>query len=216
MDSPFTGPQQLVGQGDRQTCRPSSPTGTRTVASTAQGRRRRARQRVQPVTGGAERPEVRGRLEVRRRSSARGTRPPQSPPGRSRARPPCRSSRCRRRRRSSSRRSRTCTSRARGAALRLQRGRVPPEAEDQPRLADGRQRRLRPRRPGAGAEARGQVRAPGRRHDDLLPGHDRLHGRADEGQELERPGALALDRDARRSRRSSSSSASSSCRSSSC
>ena len=42
------------------------------------------------------------------------------------------------------------------------------------------------------SEACEQVRAPDPRHDDLLPGVDRLLGRADQGEGLRRAGALAL------------------------
>ena len=58
------------------------------------------------------------------------------------------------------------------APVRLQPSRVPARAGDQEGLADGRQRRLRPGRPGAGAEAREQVRARDRGHDDLRADDD--------------------------------------------
>ena len=104
--------------------------------------------------------------------------------GQSRARRRCRSSRCRRRRTSSRRRSPTSTSYPTSRLFAYNLAGVPARARDQERLAHGRQRRLRPRRPRAGPEARRKLRARGRRHDDLLADDDGFRRRAHEDQEL--------------------------------
>ena len=78
MDTPLTGPQAIVGQGDREAVlKLVRYWNNRGGINGRRARRRHPRQRLEPVAGRSERPALRRRLEVRRhpRLGQRGARP---------------------------------------------------------------------------------------------------------------------------------------------
>ena len=197
MDAPLTGPTQLVGQSDRQAVEAvvaywnsrGGIRGRRVVVDVLDNASNPS-QAVQNVQKFISDSQVRRHLrlgERRGRSRDRGDREPGEDPVH---------------------RALTADAARRAAAavrlhphgngpvVRVQRGGVPEEHRHQARVAHGRQWRVRAGRPEPGFEAREEVRPRDSGHDDLLAGFDRLLRRADEDQELQRAGAVAVDGDA--------------------